>query len=111
MSGSPAEFISDWLDRFNSPLFLPFDTQVFEGVPPPYDTHKRMVVPAALRVSHLKPGRDFAHLGKLASEVGWKHFDLIKRLEAARKVQSGAFYAKKKEGLRRLAVAKAAVTA
>jgi large subunit ribosomal protein L13Ae len=42
---------------------------VFEGVPAPYDKMKRMVVPQALRLTHLKPGRDFAHLGRLCHEV------------------------------------------
>ena len=85
--------------------------QVFEGIPPPYDTMKRVVVPAALRVSHLKPGRDFAHLGKLAAEVGWKHLDLIKRLEAKRLTNSEAFHAKAKEARRRLATAQKKVDA
>ena len=31
--------------------------QTFEGVPPPYDKKKRMVVPSALKVLRLKPGR------------------------------------------------------
>ena len=31
--------------------------QTFEGVPPPYDKKKKMVVPAALKVLRLKPGR------------------------------------------------------
>ncbi len=31
--------------------------KVFEGIPPPYDKQKRMVVPCALRVLRLKPGR------------------------------------------------------
>ncbi len=31
--------------------------QVFEGIPPPYDKQKRMVIPKALRVLRLKPGR------------------------------------------------------
>lgn len=31
--------------------------QCFEGVPPPYDKVKRMVVPSALKVLRLKPGR------------------------------------------------------
>ena len=87
------------------------DVQVFEGIPAPFDKKKRVVVPAALRVARLKPSRDFAHLGKLAAEVGWKHFDLIKRLEAQRKVKSDEFYAKKKEALRRLTAAKKAVSA
>ena len=31
--------------------------KVFEGVPPPYDRVKRMVIPRALRVLRLKPDR------------------------------------------------------
>jgi hypothetical protein len=31
--------------------------KVFEGVPPPYDKKKRVVVPQALRVLRLRPGR------------------------------------------------------
>lgn len=37
--------------------FFPSFLQVFEGIPPPYNKQKRMVVPAALRVLRLKPGR------------------------------------------------------
>jgi hypothetical protein len=33
--------------------------KIFEGVPPPYDRQKRMVVPEALRVLRLKPGRKY----------------------------------------------------
>ncbi len=44
-----------------------------------------MVIPDALTIKSLKPGRPFCNLGKLAHEVGWKHYELIKRLEAARK--------------------------
>ena len=64
--------------------------QVFEGVPSPYNTQKRMVVPAALRVLKLKPGRSvsidlvaaggwqcvwiqFCVVGSLSHEVGWKY--------------------------------------
>ena len=31
--------------------------KVFEGIPPPYDKEKRMVVPAALKVLRVKPRR------------------------------------------------------
>jgi hypothetical protein len=71
--------------------------QVFEGIPPPYDKKKRMVVPEALRVTRLRPGRRFTNLGRMCSEVGWKHWDTIKTLEAKRKTKSSAFWAKKKE--------------
>lgn len=33
--------------------------KLFEGVPPPYDRKKKMVVPDALRVLRLKPGRKY----------------------------------------------------
>jgi len=68
----------------------------FEGIPAPYDTQKRMVVPAALKVMRLRPGRKFTVIGRLASEVGWKHGVLVEKLEAKRKVKSEAFYQKKK---------------
>lgn len=31
--------------------------KVFDGIPPPYDKKKRVVVPTALRILKLKPGR------------------------------------------------------
>lgn len=33
--------------------------KLFEGMPPPYDRKKKMVIPAALRVLRLKPGRKY----------------------------------------------------
>ena len=33
--------------------------KLFEGIPPPYDRKKRVVVPEALRVLRLKPGRKY----------------------------------------------------
>ena len=33
--------------------------KLYEGVPPPFDRKKRMVVPEALRVLRLKPGRKY----------------------------------------------------
>merc|ERR1712198_567059 len=43
--------------------------KVFEGCPTPYDRKKRFVVPAALRVMRLKPGRKFCMLGRLAMRL------------------------------------------
>ena len=68
----------------------------FEGIPHPYDKKKRVVIPAALRVMRLKTIRDFTVIGELADSVGWKHMDLLKKLEDKRKVKAEAFYQKKK---------------
>lgn len=81
----------------------------FEGIPAPYDKQKRMVVPEALRVLRLAPGRKYTVLKTLASEVGWKHKDLIDRLENKRKLEAQAFYEKKKAaGAQKRAAAAAA---
>ena len=51
--------------------------KVFEGIPPPYDKTKRMVVPEALKVLRLQKGHKHCLLGKLSSEVGWNYYDAI----------------------------------
>lgn len=53
--------------------------KVFEGVPPPYDKKKKMVVPQALRVLRLQPGRKYCTVGRLSHEVGWKYQDVVER--------------------------------
>jgi large subunit ribosomal protein L13Ae len=68
----------------------------FDGIPAPYDKQKRVVVPAALRVMRIKPGRDFTVIGTLANSVGWKHKELLTRLESKRKSDSKEYYEAKK---------------
>merc|ERR1712002_476906 len=71
--------------------------QTFEGVPPPYDHKKKMVIPSALKVLRLKHGRRFCTLGRLGHEVRWKYQDIVETLEAKRKVKGEAFHKAKKE--------------
>eukprot|EP01116_Phalansterium_solitarium_P011385 TRINITY_DN27042_c0_g1_i1.p2 TRINITY_DN27042_c0_g1~~TRINITY_DN27042_c0_g1_i1.p2 ORF type:complete len:204 (-),score=54.83 TRINITY_DN27042_c0_g1_i1:88-699(-) len=70
--------------------------KTFEGVPPPYDKIKRVVVPDALKAIRLKPGRKFCVLGELSSQVGWKYSEVVEKLETKRKTRSAAFYLRKK---------------
>uniref|UniRef100_A0A8C1HLK9 Large ribosomal subunit protein uL13 n=1 Tax=Cyprinus carpio carpio TaxID=630221 RepID=A0A8C1HLK9_CYPCA len=70
--------------------------KVFDGIPPPYDKRKRMVVPAALKIVRLKPTRRFAVLGRLAHEVGWKYQAITATLEEKRKEKAKLRYTKKK---------------
>lgn len=58
--------------------------KVFEGVPPPYDKKKRVVVPQALRVLRLRPGRKYCTVGRLSHEVGWKYQDVVARCVSVR---------------------------
>lgn len=62
--------------------------KLYEGIPPPYDKRKRMVVPSAMRVICLKPGRAYCLLGRLSHEVGWKYKDVVATLEAKRRLRA-----------------------
>ncbi|KAJ5468500.1 hypothetical protein N7475_006252 [Penicillium sp. IBT 31633x] len=66
---------------------------------------KRVVVPQALRVLRLRPGRKYCTVGRLSHEVGWKYQDVVSRLEERRKVKSKAYYERKKAARRNLAKA------
>nr|CAD7401146.1 unnamed protein product [Timema cristinae] len=61
--------------------------KVYEGIPPPYNKRKRWVVPGALRVMCLKPGRKYCHLGRLSHEVGWKYQQVKVTYEASKQVE------------------------
>lgn len=71
--------------------------KAFEGIPTPYDKLKRKVVPNALTTIRLKPGRKFCRLGDLAKSVGWKHGDLVAKLEKKRTLRAAAYFNTKKE--------------
>jgi len=70
----------------------------FEGIPHPYDKMKRKVIPAALRIVRLKPGRKYTNMGELANSVGWKHSELVTSLEDKRRAKAEVYYQKKKAG-------------
>jgi len=70
--------------------------KVYEGIPPPYDKVKRMVVPDALMVLRLQSHHKWCKLSDLASSVGWKHQKALELLEGRRKVKSAEFYKEKK---------------
>lgn len=51
-----------------------------------------MVVPQALRVLRLKPGRKYCTLKRLSHEVGWGYKDVVDTLEEKRKVKALGTY-------------------
>ncbi|THU49444.1 hypothetical protein C4D60_Mb06t09630 [Musa balbisiana] len=71
--------------------------KAYEGVPPPYDKIKRMVIPDALKVLRLQPGHRYCLLGRLSSEVGWNYYDTVKVLEAKRKERATVAYERRKQ--------------
>merc|ERR1712077_119095 len=85
--------------------------QTFEGVPPPYDKKKSMVIPSALKVLRLKPGRKYCSLGRLSHDVGWKYQDIIETLEAKRMVKAQDYHARVVKKAALTAEAKKAVAA
>nr|XP_042130573.1 60S ribosomal protein L13a-like [Peromyscus maniculatus bairdii] len=71
--------------------------KVLDGITPPDDKKKGMVVPAALKVARLKPTRKFACLGCVAHEVGWKYQAVTDTLEEKRKEKAKIHYQTKKQ--------------
>lgn len=69
--------------------------KTFDGCPAPYDKVKKMVIPAALRVTKLRPDRKYCVVGRISHELGWKHQDVVQTLEAKRAVKAKAWYDKK----------------
>ncbi|KAI9145781.1 60S ribosomal protein L16 [Paraphysoderma sedebokerense] len=70
--------------------------KVFEGIPPAYNKTKRMVVPEALRVLRLRPGRKYTTIKRISEEFGWKYSDVVSKLEAKRKEQGKVYHEAKK---------------
>jgi len=58
--------------------------KVYEGVPQVYENTKTVVVPEALRILRLRPGRKYTDIGRMCSEVGWVYGDTVKFLEQKR---------------------------
>jgi large subunit ribosomal protein L13Ae len=56
----------------------------------------------------MRPDRKFCVLGELAKEVGWGYTDLVKRLEAQRKIKEQTYYVEKKANIQAKAKAEAA---
>ncbi|CAL4919137.1 unnamed protein product [Urochloa decumbens] len=71
--------------------------KTYEGVPPPYDRTKRMVIPDALKVLRLQPGHKYCLLGELSKEVGWNYHDTIRELEEKRKEKAKVAYERRKQ--------------
>merc|ERR1711970_564201 len=60
----------------------------YEGMPRPYDHVARQVIPDALRINRLKPGRKYCYLGRVSHEVGWNYSKVVATLETRRKVKA-----------------------
>ncbi|XP_075648501.1 large ribosomal subunit protein uL13w-like [Castanea sativa] len=71
--------------------------KAYEGIPPPYDKTKKMVIPDALKVLRLQKGHKYCLLGRLSSEVGWNHYNTIRELEEKRKERAQVTYERKKQ--------------
>eukprot|EP00286_Rhodomonas_abbreviata_P015352 CAMPEP_0181324962 /NCGR_PEP_ID=MMETSP1101-20121128/20655_1 /TAXON_ID=46948 /ORGANISM="Rhodomonas abbreviata, Strain Caron Lab Isolate" /LENGTH=195 /DNA_ID=CAMNT_0023433205 /DNA_START=20 /DNA_END=605 /DNA_ORIENTATION=+ len=78
--------------------------KTFVGMPAPYDTKKKVVVPAALRVLRLNQGRKYTVLGDLAHRVGWTKREVVAAIEDERKAKAAEWYAAKADLGRPLSV-------
>ena len=85
--------------------------KVYEGIPTNLQHKKKLVVPAALRVLRLKPGRKYATLKRVSTEVGWKHGEIVDKLEEKRKIKQQAFFERRLAANKQRAAAQTAAAA
>ncbi|KDD76284.1 hypothetical protein H632_c285p2 [Helicosporidium sp. ATCC 50920] len=83
----------------------------WEGIPPHLNTKKRVVVPDALRVMRLAPGRRYCSLGDISHSIGWKYQRVVKDLEDKRKAKSAKYYEAKVATMKLVAQARKEVAA
>jgi len=69
----------------------------YDGMPPRYMNIRKVRVITAYRHLRLDPNRPFTRLGRLMLDFGWRHSDLISRLEQRRKRRQKAVYKIKKK--------------
>lgn len=58
--------------------------RVYDGIPPPFDTKRSVVVPIALRALCLRSDRKYCKIGRISHEVGWQYQDVVRNLERKR---------------------------
>lgn len=66
--------------------------RVFEGIPKPFNMIKRFIVPSALRITRLAPGRKFSVLGELCNQIGWTKKHVIDSSVWHQNIHSRSFH-------------------
>nr|UXY87798.1 60S ribosomal protein L13A [Cryptomonas curvata] len=69
--------------------------KVYEGEPPSYHKIKKLIVPNALRITKLQPGRTFSKLGDISHGIGWTKKNLTERLTDLKKNKHKLYYKQK----------------
>jgi len=64
--------------------------KAYEGVPHDLHGKPRKVCPEAVRCLRLTTGRKFTRMSRLSTEFGWKHKELVAKLESERKIKAKA---------------------
>jgi large subunit ribosomal protein L13Ae len=65
-----------------------FNLKVYEGIPPSYTKAKKFIIPKALRITRLMPGRNFSKLGNISNEIGWKKKSFIDHVDDVKKIKN-----------------------
>jgi large subunit ribosomal protein L13Ae len=69
--------------------------KLYDGIPNNLNKVKKLVIPCALRVVKLAPGRNYSTMGEILSEIGWKNKKNIEENEEKLKTIGKKFWLKK----------------
>jgi large subunit ribosomal protein L13Ae len=68
---------------------------LYDGIPNNLNKVKKLVIPCALRVVKLAPGRKYSTMGEILNEIGWKNKKNIEENEEKLKTIGKKFWLKK----------------
>nr|UXY87306.1 60S ribosomal protein L13A [Cryptomonas sp.] len=69
--------------------------RVYEGVPPSLVKMKKFVIPEALRILRLSPGRKYSKLENISNQIGWTKKTLIAQMNNERNVKNKYYHINK----------------
>ncbi|TNJ27985.1 Ribosomal protein L13a [Giardia muris] len=71
--------------------------KVFDGIPTSYANKKRLVCPLALAHLNLAHTTNRCELGRVSHEIGWQHYEDVKKFEARREDESARWSAARED--------------
>ena len=69
-----------------------YNLKVYDGEPLFYVKTKKLIVPTALRIIKLKPGRIYSKLGDISDGIGWTKKSLIDRFDDFKGKKNKLYY-------------------
>ena len=80
--------------------------KLYDGIPNNLNKSKKFVIPCALRIIKLAPGRKFTRIGEIFSEIGWTGKKILEEKEEEAKAKGNKFWKNKYKQIKNYSIDK-----